>query len=60
MLRRHRVKLGDGVERDEVERWYRCCSAGSPITLAPPGDVVVRLVGRGGGGGEGRGEGVDA
>ena len=48
VLGRHRVRLGKGVERGEVERWYRCCSAGSPITLAPPGDVAVRLERRGG------------
>ena len=46
VLKRHRLVLGDGVRKVEVERLYRLRSAGSPITLAPPGDVELKLVQR--------------
>ena len=42
MLRRYRVRLGEGVDGEAVERdLYRCC-AGS-VTLAPLYDVNLRL-----------------
>ena len=47
LLRRHRLRLREGErETGAVEREYRLKSAGSPITLAPPGDVGLVLVPR--------------
>ncbi len=46
VLQKHRIRLAHGVRKDDVEQFYRLRSAGSPITLAPPGDVPLRLVSR--------------
>ena len=43
VLGNHRMKLADGVSKVEVEKLFRSCSAGSPITLAPPADVGLKL-----------------
>jgi cytochrome P450 len=43
ILQHHRLGLAVGVDRNEVEKLFRSCSAGSPITLAPPADVGLRL-----------------
>ena len=46
VLRGHRIRLGAGVRAEEVDRLLRLRSAGSPITLAPAGDVRLKLMKR--------------
>ncbi|KAF4556504.1 Cytochrome P450-like protein 47 [Elsinoe fawcettii] len=46
LLRGARIELAPGVSREETERLYRSCSAGSPISLQPPASVKLRLVER--------------
>ncbi|KAF2764141.1 cytochrome P450 [Teratosphaeria nubilosa] len=46
ILQHHKLKLAPGVDRAEVEKLFRSCSAGSPITLAPPADIRLQLVPR--------------
>ncbi|KAI0532406.1 cytochrome P450 [Xylaria digitata] len=46
LLRKHRLKLGDGMDAQEVERTIRLRSGGSPVTLIPPDDVRIDLVGQ--------------
>lgn len=47
LLRRHRLRLQEGErDRGRVAREYSLKSAGSPITLAPLGDVGLVLVPR--------------
>lgn len=43
LMRRYRVKLGEGAERGRVERMIRLRSGGSPVTLVPPEDVKLNL-----------------
>lgn len=43
VLKHHRLRLSHGVDRKGVEQLFRSCSAGSPITLAPPSDVGLML-----------------
>jgi len=46
LLRKYRMKLGDGMDAKEVERTIRLRSGGSPVTLVPPEDVRINLVER--------------
>lgn len=46
LLRHHRLELDDSASAFEVERVLRLKSGGSPVTLIPPEDVKIRLVGR--------------
>lgn len=46
LLRRYRLRLGDGVDADRVEKMVRLRSGGSPVTLIPPEDVPIDLVER--------------
>lgn len=43
VLKHHRLRLAQGVDRMDVEKPFRSCSAGSPITLAPPSNIGLML-----------------
>ena len=46
LLRKYRLKLGDGMDPVGVETMIRLRSGGSPVTLVPAEDVRVDLVER--------------
>lgn len=46
LLRKYRLKLGDGMDAKQVERTIRLRSGGSPVTLVPPDDVRIDLIER--------------
>ena len=43
VLKAHKLRLAHGMDKLDVEKLFRSCSAGSPITLAPPSDVGLML-----------------
>lgn len=43
VLKHHRLRLSQGVDRRDVEKLFRSCSVGLPITLAPPSDIGLML-----------------
>ncbi|KAF1829167.1 putative cytochrome P450 oxidoreductase [Decorospora gaudefroyi] len=46
LSRKYRLRIGDGVDAEMVERVIRLRSGGSPVTLIPPEDVRINLVER--------------
>lgn len=44
LLRHNRLRLGEDISKEQVDKILRLRSQGSPVTLVPPEDIDIRVV----------------